>query len=220
MQADQPMVAREILTDLRSRYKPDVITYNVELYTCRLLGDTSRARAMWQEFKSSGLTPDQTLLCSLMRALGVEPDKNKVFAILDDAEAGGIKPDSRLYNHALKLLAEEGNLPAIQALLQRMQDKGVKRDVITWTTAISACQTGEDSLAMLQEMERNGVRPNEVTYARTIHVFAQTGDWEGALRLVQRMEALGMRNVVAFTSAMVACEVGQAYEQVGDQTSQ
>lgn len=125
-----------------------------------------------------------------------------------------MKLDSKLYNHAVKLLAEEGNLPAIQALLQRMKSKGVTRDVVTWTTAISACQTGEDSLTMLGEMEKSGVRPNEITYARTIHVMAQAGNWEGALKLVQRMEALNMRNVVAYTSAMVACENGHAYEQV------
>lgn len=78
MQSGQPEVARSVITELRSRYKPDVITYNIELYTCQLLGDTQRARAVWQDFKKSGLVPDQTLLCSLMRALGAEPDKNKV----------------------------------------------------------------------------------------------------------------------------------------------
>ena len=78
MQAGQPEVATQVIAELRERYKPDVITYNVELYTCRLLGDTDRARTMWQEFKASGLVPDQTLLCSLMKALGAEPDKNKV----------------------------------------------------------------------------------------------------------------------------------------------
>lgn len=138
-----------------------------------------------------------------------------MFALLDDAEEAGLEPDSKLYNHAVKLLAEGGNnLAAIQSLLKRMEDRGIKRDVVTWTTAMAACQTGEDTLNLLRQMEGCGVNPNEVTYARIIHVMSQTGNWEGAMRMVSRMESLNMRNVVAYTSAMVACEAGQAYQQV------
>lgn len=77
-QAGQPEVARQLIAELRLRYAPDVITYNIDLYSCQLLDDHARARAIWQEFKDSGLVPDHTLLCSLMKALGAEPDKNKV----------------------------------------------------------------------------------------------------------------------------------------------
>ena len=41
----------------------------------------------------------------------------------------------------------------------------------------------------------------------------QAGQHKEALRLLGRMEAKGIKNVVALTSAMTACEAGRAYEE-------
>ena len=123
----------------------------------------------------------------------------------------------------------------------------------------------EKALGWLGEMEAEGVKPNEMTYATAMHVLSQVHwsesvDFDGrlciyvckgdacgfagiyvcrlsvtiqnlpliyrhpispppqpqagqhreALRLLGRMEAKGIKNVVALTSAMTACEAGRA----------
>ncbi len=54
-------------------------------------------------------------------------------------------------------------------------------------------------------------RLNSTTNTTAAHT--QAGQYREALRLLGRMEAKGIRNIVALTSAMTACEAGKAYEE-------
>lgn len=40
---------------------------------------------------------------------------------------------------------------------------------------------------MTQSMRENGIEPNEFSYTAAANACARTGDWEGALRLLQQM---------------------------------
>lgn len=198
--------------------QPGLITYNIMLNACAMETDGAElAVDVWRDFKASGLWPDRILYLSLMRAMAPwTVERETVFALLDDAEGGKIPLDTQMANYALRLLAGSKELDGVEAMLQRMKDRGVERDVVSWTTAIKACQEANDwakALHFLARMELEGVEPNEITYATTIHVLGQAGRWEEAIKVLDRMEAKGLRNVVAFTSAMAACEMGQAYEE-------
>jgi pentatricopeptide repeat domain-containing protein 1 len=209
----------ELLREMRTRgVKPGLITYNIMLNACAVEPDGAElAVDVWRDFKASGLWPDRILYLSLMRAMAPwTVERETVFALLDDAEGGKIPLDTQMANYALRLLAGSRELAGVEAMLQRMRDKDVARDVVSWTTAIKACQEAGDwamALEFLAHMEEDGVEPNEITYATAIHVLGQAGRWEEAVRLLDAMEAKGMKNVVAFTSAMAACETAKAYPE-------
>lgn len=61
---------------------------------------------------------------------------------------------------------------------------GIKPDVITFTTAISACGScglSEEALSIYREMERAGVRPNIITHNAVMSACIAAGQWEEAL---------------------------------------
>lgn len=219
LQAKRPGRVWELLREMRQRgVNPGLITYNIMLNACAVETDGGElAIDIWRDFKASGLWPDRILYLSLMRAMApwtIEP--STVFALLDDAEGGKIPLDTQMANYALRLLAGSREVDGVEEMLKRMVDRGVDRDVVSWTTAIKACLEAGDwakALQFLGDMQEDGVEPNEITYATAIHVLGQAGRWEEALKLLDAMEDKGLRNVVAYTSAMGACETAGAYTQ-------
>ena len=68
-------------------------------------------------------------------------------------------------------------------LLQEMTSNGIKPNVISYNTAISACEKGnqwEKALDLLQEMTSNGIKPDVISYNAAISACEKGSQWEKA----------------------------------------
>jgi hypothetical protein len=77
------------------------------------------------------------------------------------------------FNIALKRLAKQGNFPACEGIIIGMLQAGVEPSVVSYTTAIAACASGEPkqpqlAYEWLKRMRSRKVLPNVVTYNTAI----------------------------------------------------
>lgn len=115
-----------------------------------------------------------------------------------------------------------------------MQEKGMKVNLITFNAAITALakaakrskspnanypksrraevendgQLYQRALQLLEQMERNNIKPDGFSYSSAISCCGAEGRWEEALELMDRMRKGGPRtrpNRVAYTAAISAC---------------
>jgi pentatricopeptide repeat protein len=135
----------------------------------------------------------------------------QVLRLLGDAEKDGVEVDTYLCNYALRMLS--GSASGAEAIFQWMRKRNIRPDVVSWTTAIRLCQEAKEwerALYWVGQMEAAGVPPNGVTFGTMIHMLSKEGRWQQALEILRLMDARGLRNVMAVTSAMTACEAGGA----------
>lgn len=85
----------------------------------------------------------------------------------------------------------------------------LEMDLIAYNSAISACRTGAQALALMAEMAEDAHAPDAVTYGAAITACAKGEDWQQALALLAGMEMLHVvpdRTVLnAAISACSAC---------------
>ena len=97
--------------------------------------------------------------------------------------------------------------------------RAVAPNVVTYTAAISACQKGwqwERAVALLADMQRDGVKPNTITYNALLSACAREGRWEEALALLQDMKVGGCPpDMVSFNAAHEACQNAGRWEAAG-----
>ena len=98
-------------------------------------------------------------------------------------------------------------------LLTSMEGRGLGPDVVSYGSAISACEKGARwaaALELLGVMERRGVAPNEICFNAALSALAVGTQWTRALALLRDVRARGLAStttVNAALTALVSCEV-------------
>jgi len=89
-------------------------------------------------------------------------------------------------------------------------------DVITYNTAISACDEGCQwamALALSQELRWQCLRPDDVTWGATTSACAGGGRWEEALTLLHALVEMSAElRTIACNAAISACERGENWQ--------
>lgn len=69
------------------------------------------------------------------------------------------------------------------------------------------------ALALLAQMDEEGIKPNTIVYSAAISACGASGEWESALALFERMEQLRVpRNTISYNAAIQACTRGGAWQ--------
>jgi len=225
--------ALELLDRMEQDYgvAPDTIVCNAALSALERSGQWQASRDLLLAMKKGkrgfgkGSTPDLTSYASVVSA---------------HARAGE-------WEGALKFSRQAGSssnneVSSRSTGVQRFVDERWKRGVeaIGYTAAIKACRSDwQKALAVLEEMQTAGVRPDRVAFNAAISACAEGGQWARALQLMEEMHAAwvvvasnslrhffssdptsttgskslalsGAFDVVTFNSAMDACVKGGA----------
>ncbi|CAE7281245.1 unnamed protein product [Symbiodinium natans] len=100
---------------------------------------------------------------------------------------------------------------AVQLMSELSRVSRVDRDVVTYTSAISACAAAhrwQTALHLLAELQ------NQVTFTSAISACGLGLEWQPALSLLQELRAEGGRgNVVTFLAALTPCGMVQRWRQ-------
>ena len=87
-----------------------------------------------------------------------------------------------------------------------MMDRGIEPNVISYNSAISACEKGkqwEEALRLLQEMTDRGIEPDMFSYKSTIEACFIPGKYLNALSLVRQARKSGIFPIFATRNAPV-----------------
>ncbi|KAK4435910.1 Pentatricopeptide repeat-containing protein, mitochondrial [Sesamum alatum] len=145
----------------------------------------------------------------LSRLIRSSAEKKPIFngkAIHARLIISGSDPDVQIHNHLLTMYAKLGHIDYAQKLFNKM----LVRNLVTWTTLISAySQVGlsEKALNCFRLMVLDdGITPNDYTYVSAISACAQCGENEEGLRIFLRSLRMGVKvNEFSYGSVLGAC---------------
>ncbi len=107
--------------------------------------------------------------------------------------ANDYKPDLHTFNTILRHHAMQRDIPSFNEVWAKISEIGLKPDVISYTTKIHALilsWKGEEVDAVLDEMERNGIKKNEYLWSKLIADSARTGSKDGLRQAERAMSAM------------------------------
>ncbi|KAI3453752.1 hypothetical protein Pfo_010415 [Paulownia fortunei] len=118
------------------------------------------------------LQPNEFTLAVLLQACALKGDENLVEVIQCYAIKTAFILDTFLQNSLIDAYAKSGMLAAAEKLMQRVYS----RDVVSWTSVISACVCNGDAkraLVLFCCMQEDGVLPNDVTMLTVLQACSE-----------------------------------------------
>eukprot|EP01018_Ginkgo_biloba_P033709 Gb_29557 [translate_table: standard] len=114
----------------------------------------------------------------------------------------GIDPDMLLGNILVTMYAKCGTVVDARRVLDQMQ----KRNVVSWTAMISGyAQNGhvDEALTMFYQMQREGIQPNQFTFASVLPVCANLAALEQGEKFHEEIIRIGFQSNVFVGNALV-----------------
>ncbi|WVZ57498.1 hypothetical protein U9M48_007877 [Paspalum notatum var. saurae] len=136
-------------------------------------GRADEALDLFKEVSTSGLQPDSGALVSALQACSdmglLKPGKSIHAFILKRLEF-----DCILGTAVIDMYSKCGSLENAQKLFNRV----LSRDLVLWNAMIACCGThgrGHDALAMFQQLNETGIKPDHSTFASLLSALSHSG---------------------------------------------
>ncbi|KAK4772861.1 hypothetical protein SAY87_027880 [Trapa incisa] len=130
------------------QFTPTTTTYNILMKACRT--DYHQAKALMEEMKSAGLTPNQISWSILIDICGNSGNVEEAVRILKLMRAVNVEPDVIAYTTAIKVCVESTNLRLAFSLFDEMKRYQVQPNLVTYNTLLRA----RSKFASLDEVQR------------------------------------------------------------------
>ncbi len=143
-------------------------------------------------------------------------------SLLDEMDSLGIPPNS--YIITATFLSVDGGKASREMIKRARSYKGIDIDVRVYNAAIYACSRmyndskngWESALSLFHEMRREGIRPNQQTYASLLQTCAKSGQVKIAFSLFDEMKntpKMDISNVKVWGAILRACSVAGEWEK-------
>nr|ARV85581.1 pentatricopeptide repeat-containing protein [Cucumis melo] len=146
-------------------FKPTVTTYNTLMKACGT--DYYHAKALMEEMKSVGLTPNHISWSILIDVCGESHDVESAVQILTTMRMAGVDPDVVAYTTAIKVCVEGKNWKLAFSLFEEMKRFEIQPNLVTYSTLLRARSTYgslhevQQCLAVYQDMRKSGFKSND-----------------------------------------------------------
>ncbi|CAJ1346417.1 unnamed protein product [Effrenium voratum] len=176
----------------------DIMGFNSAIGAC----DWRDSVELLEEVRRRSLRPTVVTYSSLIGAPSL-PWQHALH-LLQEAEGNSLEPNVIAVNGAMSACEKAGEWPWA---LQLLADLGHRSNVISFSTAISAC-TWPLAVRLLEQMERQQVPPNVVSCNAAITACGKGGRWQEAVQLFQDIPRRRLLPTeVSLCAAISACEV-------------
>lgn len=177
--------------DLYDQIKADGLEPDSMMYGCLMkfaaeCGRTELSRTLSERSP----TLDVQNYMSLIRAAGRDKDVERAFSVLQRLRDTGVAIDLPAYNCVLDVCVCVGDMKRAKKLIEQMKET-CHIDIITHNTLLKGYCNARDisgAKAWLQEMERSGNPPNDVSYNCLINAAISTGRFDDAWETVTMMQ--------------------------------
>ncbi|KAE8661061.1 Pentatricopeptide repeat-containing protein [Hibiscus syriacus] len=158
-------------------FKPTTATYNILMKAC--CTDYYRAKAIMDEMKSLGLSPNHVSWTTLINICGGSGNVEGAVQILKTMHMTGIKPDVVAYTTAMKVCVEGKRLKLAFSLFEEMKRYRVQPNLVTYNTLLRArskygsLHEVQQCLAVYQEMRKAGYESNDIYLKELIEEWCE-----------------------------------------------
>ncbi|CAK9149483.1 unnamed protein product [Ilex paraguariensis] len=158
-----------------------------------------------------GPVPNFITLDTVLNGYGEVGNGLKAFSLFDEMIRMGHHPSHYTYGSLLKGLCQGGHFEAAVKFLSKLHYIPCSVDVVVYNTLLAeACKAGnlQVTIILLDEIISSNVLPDRYTYANSHESFekygyGRVGDIQGAFKLKDEMEALGIGSQNVADSAMI-----------------
>ena len=146
--------------------------------SCSRLFEFEEGRKLHAMILKSGLDSFPVLQATIIHFYG---EAGEVDLACSQFESGD-KNNISSWNALMGGFIRNGMLPSARSLFDKMPE----RDLVSWSTMICGCSKNRHStmaLDLFQEMQANGIEPNEITLLGILSAISLTGDLEEGRRV-------------------------------------
>ncbi|KAJ7205384.1 hypothetical protein O6H91_Y485300 [Diphasiastrum complanatum] len=163
--------ARELFNNMSER---DVVSWNVMLagYAPNELG--KEALALYEQMKQEGMQPNNVTFVLLLKACANLAALEQGKQLHSEIIKRGFQSDVVVSSTLVDMYAKCGCTEDARKLFDNMSE----RDVVSWSAMIAGyAQNGlaQEALALFEQMQREGTKPDEVTYISVLSACAHSG---------------------------------------------
>ncbi|CAN4116991.1 unnamed protein product [Withania somnifera] len=161
----------------RVPFKPTTSTYNILMKACG--SDYYRAKALMEEMKEVGLSPNHISWSILIDVCGGSGNVEGALQILRAMHVAGIQPDVVTYTTIIKVCVENKDFKSAFSLFAAMKRYQIKPNMVTYNTLLRArsqygsLQEVQQCLAIYQDMRKAGYKPNDYYLKQLIEQWCE-----------------------------------------------
>ncbi|KAH7293853.1 hypothetical protein KP509_28G045400 [Ceratopteris richardii] len=168
-------------------------TLNDLNWSCMRWGKPSDVLNFYSQMQTYGARPpDARTFVAILKACGTLQDLEMDQRVHTHITKVGSKKDNRFVGSTLvDMYAKCHSLPDAKRVFESLQG----RDVVVWTTLLGGyveCGDAEKALFCFEEMQREGISPNCITYICTLKACAITNKVFKALEIHMEIEMEGV----------------------------
>ena len=182
--------------------KYDVISWNVMIGGLAQHGCGHEAYKLFQQMQLEGFKPNAITYMSILNACASAGALEWVKEVHTHARAAGFEVDVRVGSALLHMYAKCGSIDDARLAF----DKVEKHDLISWNLMIGGLAEhgcGHEAYELFQQMQREGFKPDAVTYASILNACASAGALEWVKEVHRHARAAGFESDVRVGSALV-----------------
>merc|ERR1719487_980590 len=182
--------------DMRSNnIKPNVITYSTMMKGYCQMGDIQTGFAILKRMKEEGCArPDEIMYNSLLDGCAQNHLVDEGTALLEEMQRDGVRPSNYTLSIAVKMMSRARKLDGAFAIMEDISRKyKIRPNVHVYANLILSCicnRSLRHGMQTLEQMAKDGVRPDSRTYTILVRSCIQGGRLDDAAGLLRA--ALGL----------------------------
>ena len=190
--------ARSVFEKISTR---DVVCWNALLAAYAHNDHGSEALTLYREMQREGVKPDKATFSSALNAcasFGALEYGKKIHSELEP----DVESDIRVSNALIEMYSKCGSLIQAKQVFNRMP----KRDANSWNAIIAGyCQVGQgkDALRHYKQMQRAGVKPDNVTFTNVLAAYGLLGEDEEGFDFLESIREWNMEPTEKHYAGMV-----------------
>ncbi|KAK4799838.1 hypothetical protein SAY86_025203 [Trapa natans] len=211
----------------------DIVAWNTMIDGCCRSGFFDEAVKFFEEMKNSNVEPDKMLLSTVLCACAHSRNLIHGKAIHEYIAENNIIPDPHLQSALICMYASTGCMDLAQELFNQLSPKNLiistamiswysrcgqienaraifdqigEKDLVCWSAMISAYAESDrpqESLVMFEEMQKLGLKPDQVTILSVISACAQLGSMDRAKQIHVYASRNGFGNSLPVNNALI-----------------
>ncbi|XP_077230689.1 pentatricopeptide repeat-containing protein At3g62890-like [Tasmannia lanceolata] len=169
----------------------NVVSWNTAVAGYAQNGRATEALKLFRRMQYEGVKPNGVTLVGVLSACAQAGAVEVGKWVHRYIERSGIRMDVLLNNCLIDVYSKGGNLREARRVFDGMGE----RSVVSWNSMISGLAMhgyGEDAVSLFEEMEREGVEPNDITFIGVLSACTHAGLIDEGRRYFSRMVEHGI----------------------------
>ncbi|KAA6424588.1 MAG: hypothetical protein FRX49_05797 [Trebouxia sp. A1-2] len=192
--------------------QPDTVTYNTVLKACCNAGQLNRAMQVFQTMIGSGVELTITTFGTLLIAGADAHDYILVQEVWAYLEQAGLEANPACINAYVQALVHQGEGSEAQKHFKHLLGRGsrVRAPIVTINTIMAAYMKQgmfEQVQQVFDDMYTAGLQPNIMTYVTLLSSYAEVGNWQYAVQVLNHMcqtQVAIVPNTLSFNHVLAA----------------